>query len=392
MITLRRALAAGLFIALISVCRPGISEAPLPPKDRAAVIRLLPELHLLDPVWASDTMYRESATLLTPREGEPAVAHLAFPVDELIAVKAAGGERVLEAGRDFQVAEDKRTLLISTATKLPFILEADLFPPTGAPNSYKHRVGKPEQSLLYGPGHWFHDRQIEVTYRHQPVRWTGAVPQFAEKQLPKTFALLRAGQPLTLGVSGDSISAGGDASGVANVPPFMPAFPELVAAQLQASYGGEVTLKNRAVGGWSIAQGVGDLDKLLAEKPQLIIMAYGMNDVGRRDPAWFKSQVKLFVDRVSATDPKIELILVAPMLGHEEWVHTPREMFFAYRDVLTDFTRPGIALADVSAIWDTLLKTKHDLDLTGNGLNHPNDFGHRLYAQTILGLLVKKGE
>ena len=67
-------------------------------------------------------------------------------------------------------------------------------------------------------------------------------------------------------------------------------------------------------------------------------------------------------------------------------------MFFAYRDVLTDFTRPGIALADVSAIWDTLLKTKHDLDLTGNGLNHPNDFGHRLYAQTILGLLVKKSE
>jgi len=27
-------------------------------------------------------------------------------------------------------------------------------------------------------------------------------------------------------------------------------------------------------------------------------------------------------------------------------------------------------------------KTHHDL--TGNGINHPNDFGHRLYAQVIL--------
>ena len=34
-----------------------------------------------------------------------------------------------------------------------------------------------------------------------------------------------------------------------------------------------------------------------------------------------------------------------------------------------------------------VINNKHDLDLTGNGLNHPNDFGHRLYAQTILALL-----
>ena len=27
-------------------------------------------------------------------------------------------------------------------------------------------------------------------------------------------------------------------------------------------------------------------------------------------------------------------------------------------------------------------------DLTGNGLNHPNDYGHRLYAQGVLSLLL----
>ncbi len=26
--------------------------------------------------------------------------------------------------------------------------------------------------------------------------------------------------------------------------------------------------------------------------------------------------------------------------------------------------------------------------MTGNGVNHPSDYGHRLYAQSILALLV----
>jgi len=34
-----------------------------------------------------------------------------------------------------------------------------------------------------------------------------------------------------------------------------------------------------------------------------------------------------------------------------------------------------------------LLERKSVYDLTGNGINHPNDFGHRVYAQTILDQL-----
>jgi hypothetical protein len=35
-----------------------------------------------------------------------------------------------------------------------------------------------------------------------------------------------------------------------------------------------------------------------------------------------------------------------------------------------------------------LLRHKSFYDLTGNGVNHPNDFGHVIYAQTIVALLV----
>ena len=56
---------------------------------------------------------------------------------------------------------------------------------------------------------------------------------------------------------------------------------------------------------------------------------------------------------------------------------------------MQSFVGPGVALADVTEVWTWMNRHKHFLDLTGNGLNHPNDFGHRLYAQCILQLLPR---
>ena len=62
--------------------------------------------------------------------------------------------------------------------------------------------------------------------------------------------------------------------------------------------------------------------------------------------------------------------------------------FPAYRDALAQLCGQGAVLADMTTLWTDLLARKSDFDLTGNGLNHPNDFGHRLYAQMILALLT----
>ena len=122
----------------------------------------------------------------------------------------------------------------------------------------------------------------------------------------------------------------------------------------------------------------------------MLIVAYGMNDVGRRDPNWFGQQAVIIHERAKAKLPNLEIIWVSTMLGNKEWIHTPRDMFSKYRDELVKRTGPDSALADLTAVWEELLEHKHDLDLTGNGLNHPNDFGHRLYAQAILQKLSNK--
>ncbi len=77
------------------------------------------------------------------------------------------------------------------------------------------------------------------------------------------------------------------------------------------------------------------------------------------------------------------------MLGNRDWTRLNHDVFPQYRDRLAELCGNGIVLADLTSIWTEFLKRKHDWDQTGNGVNHPNDFGHRVYAQTILALLRK---
>jgi acyl-CoA thioesterase I len=342
---------------------------------------------LLSPPWKGKQVWAEGSVLLKKSPDAAPEARLARKASKILAVRSAKPGEVFQEGKDFTVAEDGRTLKFNNPGKIEPISVSDFFVPKGAPNGYQYRKDQPEVFMMYHPGHWYHDRQLEVDYETEEP-WEGVVPALADTALPKSFAKLKAKGTLILGVSGDSISTGADASGVGNVAPHQPGYAEMVAAQLRVTTGANVILKNRAVGGWGIDNGHADLDELVKEKPDLIILAYGMNDIGRRSPEWFRGNVALWLQRAREAMPEAEFILVSTMLGNAEWQHTPREMFGPYRDALKSLLGPGIALADLTALTETWLKHKDFHDITGNGLNHPNDSLYRLYAQAVLALLV----
>lgn len=375
---------------------------PVPEDDR--IMELLADFRLNDSPWSSKQIWRESSILMTsspagdsstepdPTANPSAIARLAYPASEIVEVRSADGTHQYQQDRDFVVSPDGTRLLFSHHHPIKALSDSELFPPKDSPNSYRHRTTNPEQNLLYAPGRWFHDHNIEVTYVRADVSSEHLVPNpvtLTGGDLKRTKALLTSGRKLRLGISGDSISTGLDASGLTYAWPCQPGYPDLLAAQLQAQFNSTVEVTNRAVAGWSVANGVQDLDALLQSEPHLVVVAYGMNDVGRRDPKWFREQTATIIHNIQERLPHAEIILVSPMLGNSEWVHTPREMFSLYRDELKSLCGPGIMLADVTEVWTKMLHNKHDLDLTGNGLNHPNDFGHRLYAMTILSLLTQ---
>jgi acyl-CoA thioesterase I len=68
---------------------------------------------------------------------------------------------------------------------------------------------------------------------------------------------------------------------------------------------------------------------------------------------------------------------VAPMMGNAEWDVFDQDRFPQFGAQLKELEARGVAVGDVTSLWADLLKRKSFYDLTGNGLNHPNDFGHR---------------
>jgi lysophospholipase L1-like esterase len=241
---------------------------------------------------------------------------------------------------------------------------------------------------MFSEGDLFHRRQVRASYTHAAGHWRGPIPGVDAAVLPRVLRLLRARAPIAIAVAGDSISEGYNASGFLAVPPFQPPYVDRVAAGLQAAFGSRIVLHNLASAGWTADHGLADAARVGEVVPDLVIVAFGMNDSGYASPADFAGNIAGIMAGVRRHAPDAEFILVSPMLPNPEWHYPVMARFGEYRQALAALCAPGVALADVTAIWAELLVRKSVYDLTGNGVNHPNDFGHRVYADVIQALLV----
>ena len=116
-------------------------------------------------------------------------------------------------------------------------------------------------------------------------------------------------------------------------------------------------------------------------------MAFGMNDAGYATAADFAANIAGIVADARRAVPDAEFVLVSPMLPNPEWHYPVMARFAEYRDALAPQCGAGVALADVTTVWRDLLARKSVHDVTGNGVNHPNDFGHRVYAGVVLATI-----
>jgi acyl-CoA thioesterase-1 len=346
---------------------------------------------LMRPFWQGDTMEGESVLFIKdPKTGE-ARASVLFPVREVVAVRNSAGDLTYENGRDYVWKPNSREITLPADSRIPSRTAEELRRPAKTQKyELTHRDGNGE--IFFGARLEYAEMQTCVTYRHAPDLWKSPVPKFDARALPRSVARLESKQPLSIVVLGDSISTGANASGMFDAAPFQPAYPELIRAHLEHRYQGKVTLENRSVGGTDTAWALGMIDKVVELKPNLLIVAFGMNDAAGRPASEYQENVQTLIDKVRDRLPECEFVLVAPMLGNRNWTRLRPELFPQYRDKLKELTRPGVCLADLTSIWTGFLELKQDWDQTGNGVNHPNDFGHRVYAQVISSLLVPPEE
>jgi acyl-CoA thioesterase-1 len=343
------------------------------------------------PFWKSAMMVGESVLFVRMEDGKPVEGRLLFTPTKILSVQSSSGTITYQPGKDYLFRPGSQSLIVPQGSSIPVAPEKQLTPPLGTqPFSLRRRDGKGD--ILFAPTHEYADMQVVVTYEHKKSEWELPSPRFAARELPRTLHKLKSGQPVNILFFGDSITVGGNASKLSNVPPFMPPYPDLVIQNLKRAYKSDITFKNLSVGGMTAVWGLQNIAQVATEKPDLVVLAWGMNDSsgGAGRPTHdFIADIQGQIDAVRKLQPNAEFILVSSMLPNAECNWANPQVILAYRDALKKLTGPGIALADLSSVWEVILKSKTYLDFTGNGVNHPNDFGHRLYAQTLSALLIK---
>lgn len=337
----------------------------------------------LRPFWSGRSVVDDPLFFVQDEGGDP-VADLLFEPRGRLTLRSADGRVEYREGTDFR--REGRRLHLLPATRVPFKTRAQLLLPPGAPQSIGASTdGK--HHLFFSEGHVWHDLQAAASYPHRGG-WDFPLPKSSARALPRTRRILREGRPLRFTALGDSITAGGNASLRTGAPPFMPAWSELSAWGITDRTRAKVECANLAVGGMSSPWGVERVEACIATAPDIMAIAFGMNDAsGRRPVAEFAGNIERIVRGVRAKLPDCEFVLVAGMTGNPEWTASAPALYPAYRDAMRSLEGPGVAVADVTAAWDALCARKKWRDFTGNGVNHPNDFGHRVYAQVFLATL-----
>jgi lysophospholipase L1-like esterase len=208
-----------------------------------------------------------------------------------------------------------------------------------------------------------------------------AKPNDQTARLAAVRKKLEAGGPFKIVSYGDSITAGGEAS----TQKFR--FTQRFADYLQAKFPkAKIELQDASIPGYASTQGIDWFDQKLGpiEKPDLVLVGFGMNDhnKGGNEPEKFKENlvtlVKMIRERKGA-----DSILFSSFPPNDNWIYGSHRMAQFAEATRKAADEAGCAYADVYDTWAVVLKRKDQPSLLGNNINHPNDFGHWLYEQAF---------
>lgn len=154
---------------------------------------------------------------------------------------------------------------------------------------------------------------------------------------------------------------------------------------LQDFYGVPIEFINTSVGGvdteWAIENA---WERAASYQPDLVLLGFGMND--RCTGEEYRKKTKRLMERICEKAPETEFVLIATSLPNP-LSETEPHYFCAHQHEYARSLRllcgQGVVLADVQGVQREVMKRKRYIDLTGNLLNHPNDYLARIQAQVL---------
>jgi lysophospholipase L1-like esterase len=222
-----------------------------------------------------------------------------------------------------------------------------------------------------------------------------AVTASTPGRLPRALAKVKAGKPLKVVCWGDSVTAGGDASSEQT------RYPAVLESLLREKFpGAQLAVETVAVGGSHSRQWLYP-DKFRPSRPELatridwrrvvdakpdVVTVEFVNDASLR-PEQVTEVYSEILRRIEALGA--EAVLITPhftqmsMMGFTSLREAERRPYVLALRRFAEERR--VALADASARWEHLWKEGLPyITLLHNAINHPDDRGHRLFAEELI--------
>ena len=358
----------------------------------------------ITPFWSSNIMYNECLSM-EENNGGNIIGKLLFVPTSIISVVDAKLQNEYVEGKDYRWIEGTNQIEWLEGSSIPYFYNGALsgLKENGTPvNDYPNWDSEARCRLagvLYCADKFLWEKQIAVTYEYDQsqVEANGIVyTQQQSDRLPNTTKKLANNESLKVLFYGDSIFAGGDASSGRGREPMMPTMDVLMAEYLRTISSGTITFDNISVGGWTVENGLAALqpggyagkDYSQYSGYDLLMLSFGMNNAGTSAES-FKATTQEIVETIKEKNPNIEVILVSCICPNPAAAgfYGNQQYFGAALQELAD--ENGYAFVDMFAVHKKILEFKNYSATTGNGINHPNDWLIRIYAQNILSAMVE---
>lgn len=368
-----------------------------PRRDFGTMITASSEFEqLVLPFWRMDTMYNES-TAMIEREDGTVTAKLLFKPKRILSVKDNALRKEFQEGVDYTWDGESNTLTWLEGSAIAYFTQNDLAGKREDGTLLKQfkdnadfdKLGRARiGNALFCMQAYLYEKQIAVTYEYEYNSWYGDVTEYQGDLLPRTMETLRNHQNrLRVIFYGDSIFTGCDSSKMYNRAPNQDSFPAMVRQYLQEHFGAGISLQNPSVGGTGTAWGAENADTLVADRhPDLVFIGFGVND-GNTAPATAAANIRSIIDTVSEKNPDCEFVVVAPVLPNRDSGFLTVQGEF--RGLYKALSREGVAFVDMSTFHEKLLERKDFISMSGNNVNHPNDWLIRVYAMNLLSVFVE---
>lgn len=339
----------------------------------------------MTPYWQGDTVYQESVMVLENADGTISDIALMYGAKQIVSVRTSDLMTQFKEGTDYALAEGKLRILPGSA--IPTVAYSDYYPTEDTGKTMVRNESYGSGYIFYAEGAAMHKLQIAVTYIHEDTFFS-EIPACKADNLPKTKAKLENGEVLKITVFGDSISTGLNSSSHVGAAPMADPWFNMFTKKLQQKYpNAQISLYNPSVSGKTSQWGTQEAATLL-EETDLCIIGFGANDgVGRNPAPIFKYNIQVIMDAAKAKNPDCEFVLISTMVPNKE----AGNYYGIQKDYLPELLSletTGVAVADVTTFHEDLLQIKRYCDISGNNVNHPNDFMARAYAQILWQTVV----